>query len=200
MALPLQPNLKPAPYWYRRLLVLLGLLLLIVVFGSLQARHSSSRVQVLDNQQRAYLATVSDLLRQSDERIWCMLYVMRSDSQPGHPVAYLMQQLADARARGVDVRVILDRSDPQAKWPGPDNSEAARWLRQQDIIVYEDELDTTTHGKVLLIDDCVVIGSHNWTSWALTRNREISMLSYQAHSVDETAALFNNIFNTISGR
>jgi phosphatidylserine/phosphatidylglycerophosphate/cardiolipin synthase-like enzyme len=109
-----------------------------------------------------------------------------------------MQLLADARARGLDVRVVVDRSDPAATWPGPDNSPAITWLRQHDISVYEDELHVTTHGKVLLIDQTAVVGSHNWTATALTRNRELSMLSKDAHAVVQLASRFEAVFNQTS--
>ena len=40
-----------------------------------------------------------------------------------------------------------------------------------------DEEKTTTHAKIVIIDGrTAVVGSHNWTGSALSRNREASLL------------------------
>ncbi len=128
-----------------------------------------------------YVRTVERQIALAERRVWVMMYVMRLGDAPDpeHPVEVLGASLAAAHARGLDVRICLDRS---RKWDNPDEIEPkhvapAAWLRARGVHVVEDELTRISHAKVVLIDDDVVIlGSHNWTFSALTLNREASVL------------------------
>ncbi len=194
MGLPLQPQLRPWPYWLRRVLLISLVLICILILGLFQ-RPITYQQEILDNQQNHYLHTVSQKFKNANDRIWCMLYVIRRGNQDTHPVNYLSRLLVEAKSRGVDVRVIFDHSDPEATYPGPDNSPSINYFRAHGIPAHYDELDKTSHAKVLLIDDDLIIGSHNWTSWALTKNREISMLSNDPRMRRHIEHTFQKLFN-----
>ncbi|GEM_PF-2547532 len=75
--------------------------------------------------------------------------------------------LLAARARGVDVRVILDRSVLST----PHN--VAELLSTHEIPVWIDEQLGIAHNKVMILDEArVVTGSFNFTRAAQTRNAE----------------------------
>lgn len=128
-----------------------------------------------------YVRTVERRVAQAQRRVWVMVYVMRLGDapDPDHPVEILGASLAAAHERGLDVRVCLDRSK---NWEDPELIDPkhvlpARWLRDRGVRVVEDDLERISHAKVVLIDDDIVIlGSHNWTFSALTLNREASVL------------------------
>ena len=105
-----------------------------------------------------------------------MQYVIRPDDDG--VVQGLLQALADAQKRGVEVRVGLDKGLLYGTTDrDPKNDAAAEWLTKNGIQVVWDEQDRTSHAKILIVDDHVaIIGSHNWTRAALTGNREVSML------------------------
>ncbi len=124
----------------------------------------------------AYPRAAERLIAGASKRIWLMQYVIRADDDG--VVHDLLMALVAARKRGVDVRVGLDQGLLYGTTDhDPKNDAVAAWLKAHDIPVVWDELNRTSHAKVLLVDDEVaIIGSHNWTRAALTDNREVSML------------------------
>lgn len=128
-------------------------------------------------------------------RVWCTVYVVRPDGDG--PVQGLLDALAAAAARGIDVRVCLDAGpDPVTGAEEDKNQAAAAWLAAHGVRVVRDEAKVTTHAKVVVVDGrWLVAGSHNWTRAALTANREISLL------VDDpaSAAAAERVLQTVPG-
>jgi phospholipase D len=86
----------------------------------------------------------------------------------------ILHALADARARGVDVEAILDKSDDR-----PDRERAkprrggARFTAEAHIPTWIDSSVAIAHNKVIIIDGHLVIGgSYNYTASAERRNAE----------------------------
>lgn len=79
----------------------------------------------------------------------------------------IAKALAAAQARGVAVRVILDKSQRTERYSGAD------FIAHAGIPVVIDEQPAIAHSKVMVIDSAVVItGSFNFTSSAESRNVE----------------------------
>jgi phosphatidylserine/phosphatidylglycerophosphate/cardiolipin synthase-like enzyme len=139
-----------------------------------------------------YAQAAERAISSARQRVWVMQYVIRLDDGP---VLALMEALAAAKARGVDVRVVLDRgvlygtTDPDLK-----NDRAAEWLQAKGVEVLWDEVASAAHAKLVLVDDEVVlIGSHNWTRAALTGNREVSMALHGQPEIATVAELFGRV-------
>ena len=129
-----------------------------------------------------------------------MMYVVRRYDQKQHSINKLCQALADAATRGVDVQVVLDHSNQNAKYPGPDNSSVVEWLRENGVSVHYDEIERTTHTKIVLCDQKVIIGSHNWTGYAVSKNREISLLTDDPKIVKDVEDVFAEIPGFTAGK
>ncbi|MEM4546663.1 MAG: phospholipase D-like domain-containing protein, partial [Nitrososphaerota archaeon] len=55
---------------------------------------------------------------------------------------------------------------------------------------------TTTHAKLIIIDnETVIIGSHNWTESALTRNHETSIMIQDKETATKLTNYFMRIWN-----
>jgi phosphatidylserine/phosphatidylglycerophosphate/cardiolipin synthase-like enzyme len=79
----------------------------------------------------------------------------------------ILEALAAARARGVDVAVILDRSDERRL------CDRASELLAAGVKVWIDRLPGIAHNKIIVIDRRIVIGgSYNYTASAERRNAE----------------------------
>ena len=79
----------------------------------------------------------------------------------------IMQALAQAKRRGVDVRVLLDKTNEQERYS------AASFLINQGVAVLIDDKVAIAHNKVMVIDDAhVITGSFNFTKAAQERNAE----------------------------
>lgn len=179
MGLPLQPDLTPWTAGQRRLLVIVGLALSVIVLGAFaQTRREPPRL--LGSHGRPgiedYHTTALRLIAAARERVTVALYVVRLDEDG--PVQHLLTALSEAARRGVSVRVVLDRGrDWRTGAIDPKHQEVAEHLKRSGVRVVLDEAERTTHAKVLVVDDRqVVVGSHNWTRSALTANREWSVL------------------------
>lgn len=79
----------------------------------------------------------------------------------------IAQALADAKKRGVDVKVILDKSQETEKYT------SATFLANQQIPVKIDRAFAIAHSKIMIIDETnVITGSFNFTQAAENNNAE----------------------------
>lgn len=84
----------------------------------------------------------------------------------------ILRALAAARKRGIDVAVILDRSQDRREASGATYT-AATYLTNAGIPVFIDPASGIAHNKVIILDaTAVVTGSFNFTAAADTRNAE----------------------------
>lgn len=100
------------------------------------------------------------------------------ENDPGHIVQQFNLALIRAVRRGVQVRAILNAPEIIQKL----NSVGikARNLKDKRVL----------HSKMMLIDQkTLVIGSHNYTSNAFTRNLEMSIVT-EYETVDNRAVIF----------
>ena len=89
----------------------------------------------------------------------------------------ILGHLAKAVKRGVNVKVILEATDRPDDELNAQNRQTGKLLEEKGVKVYFDSPRTTTHTKLIVIDEKVVIlGSHNLTQSALKYNNEISIL------------------------
>ena len=118
------------------------------------------------------------LINGARESILIENYIITSDE--------VIDALANASARGVDVRIILEK-----RVSGGTNMEAHDALSAAGIQVQWAPFSfKLVHSKLLIIDGQIaVVGSHNLSNSALTGNREISVL-LQGSIVSELVKLF----------
>ena len=89
--------------------------------------------------------------------------------------APIAKALVDAKHRGVDVRVILDKSQRTERYSG------ATYLVNEGIPTFIDAAHRIAHNKVMVIDDQEVItGSFNFTKAAESGNAENVLLILHA--------------------
>jgi phosphatidylserine/phosphatidylglycerophosphate/cardiolipin synthase-like enzyme len=94
----------------------------------------------------------------------------------------ILKALTDAKNRGVDVRVILDKSNDKGKYSG------ATYMANAGIPVWIDYKPAIAHNKVMIIDEQdVITGSFNFTEAAQEHNAE-NVLFLQ--SVPELATVY----------
>jgi membrane-bound ClpP family serine protease len=109
-ALPLQPSLTPWLPWQRRLSVILGLAIIVLILGFVaSARSNPPRLLVSDGSTGTinYLTAALRAITSARQRITVVMYVIRFEDDG--PVTALLQALVDAASRGIDVRVVMDQ-------------------------------------------------------------------------------------------
>jgi phosphatidylserine/phosphatidylglycerophosphate/cardiolipin synthase-like enzyme len=154
--------------------------------------HPAEEVMMLAN--RNYYPIIHQLIDQAEVEILIIMYQART--YPEHPAGVneqLYQDLFNAVDRGVYVEIILDASS----WNMGStfqNLQLANLLRGGGVNVLWDPPDVTSHNKMLLIDnDVVVIGSTNWSYYALARNNEISVMVKSPQLYQEVREYYNSI-------
>jgi phosphatidylserine/phosphatidylglycerophosphate/cardiolipin synthase-like enzyme len=81
--------------------------------------------------------------------------------------APIARALAQAKERGVDVRVLLDESQRSERYT------SATYLANHGVPVWIDSAHAIAHNKVMVIDgDTVITGSFNFTKAAEEKNAE----------------------------
>jgi competence ComEA-like helix-hairpin-helix protein len=123
-----------------------------------------------------YFAMLTEYVHFADKRIDMAFFIIRTTDSPKNRAGLLVKELGDAARRGVEVHVLLERSERE-KSVTKANQKSAALLQQQGIKVAFDDSGRTMHAKVVVIDNRhVFIGSHNLTHSALVSNSETSLL------------------------
>ena len=146
---------------------------------------------------RQHYDALSGLITGAKKRIRVLMYGMKyytgrnaEDSKTNR----LIEGLVAAKRRGVDVKVILDRSDYN-KILNKINTATREYLEEGSVKVRFDTEDTTTHAKVVIADDQVMIGSANWGYLAMEERNESSLIV----SIPEVVAFFEDYFMKLWG-
>ena len=120
--------------------------------------------------------------------------------RPGESTHKLLDALADAKARGVSVRVLLDQdraSDPYRSTII--NSAARTWLSSHGIPCRVDTAERLLHSKFVVIDgDLAVVGSHNWTKTSLVRMEDLSLVIHSNTFAADLRRRFSALWSAAS--
>ena len=125
----------------------------------------------------AYYSAVQALIDETNSSIAvAMFHIAMTDER--HPTRAILDALGRARARGVAVRVLVDRDQPS----DPYNSEiinkpALEYLKARNIECRSDETRRLLHSKFVLLDGRkVLLGSHNWSAGSYFQFDDASVL------------------------
>lgn len=170
---------------------IISVLLLTFTAFSISAFEAENVVMMAN---RDYYPILHEAIQKAEDEILVIMYQART--YPDHPEGVnelLYQDLFDAVSRGVRVEIILDASS----WnlgSTYQNLQLANLLREGGITVLWDPPDVTSHNKMILIDDdIIIIGSTNWSYYALARNNEISVMIKSPELYSEVREYYDNI-------
>ena len=151
-----------------------------------ESNAESFTVQVEDVSNRKYLAAVLSQIEGAQDEILVAMYSMYVRyGEVDNPAMRLVDSLVAAKARGVDVRVFLDRYAAGGR-VSKGNDDVYRIFKDSGVEVWFVKPELKLHYKLIVIDGKVVVdGSANWTQKALTENFE----SAQIFRGEEFAAL-----------
>ncbi len=132
------------------------------------------------------------------ERIRVVMYAISyRDDYPDSEVNLLVEELVAAHVRGVDVAVVLDRSD----WIDSNgiNDRAAEVLLAGDVPLRSAPSSQTTHAKVVVCDDTVIVGDANWSYSAFDKYHGTSLQVTSADRADEYVVWFDGLWDGGAG-
>ncbi|GAB4181225.1 MAG: hypothetical protein Tsb002_01010 [Wenzhouxiangellaceae bacterium] len=122
-----------------------------------------------------YPSAVGELIDAAETSIKILMFYIVPGSSG---VDMLLQKLLDAKARGVQVKVVLDKDQEGDVYNSREINQAAfEFLDSNGIDVAFDSEDALLHAKLLVIDDRIsVVGSHNWTAGSFYNFEDISVV------------------------
>jgi len=157
---------------------------------------------VTDISGKKYYPAVREVMDGANESIFMVMYVVHLDVRNTKSLVYkLCQSLVDAKKRGVEVKVILDRNvdfgrvKKHGEWEVQGKNESAfRFFKGNGIDVFYDDMTTYTHNKVIVVDkEIIALGSTNWSRSAFIRNNETSALIRSKELAESILTDFSNI-------
>ena len=124
-----------------------------------------------------YFEVAKKLIHEAKYSIQVMMFEMGYyDKYPNTPSNLLVKELMNATKRGVKVEVILEVKEGEDR-TAKRNRHTGKILSEGGVEVIYDPLSKTTHAKLMVVDGQLsLLGSTNWTYYALTSNNEASVL------------------------
>ena len=183
----------------RLIKIVLGILVLAIIIGPPIYRHFSTSLLVRKVEEKVRVAKpveyeyeVTSIVNEfyDDFLHWALIdakksiYVVMFIAKPvklgagiRHPVNLLLNDLMDAAGRGVKVHMILDNPGYEGDWQYEVNKGVVDYLKSAGVDAKLDSSRFKTHDKLVIIDDEVIfIGNHNWTPSAFKHNNEVSVM------------------------
>jgi phosphatidylserine/phosphatidylglycerophosphate/cardiolipin synthase-like enzyme len=146
---------------------------------------------VLDDQ---YFQVAKKMIQEAKHSVQVIMFEMGYyDEHPNTPSNVLIKELIRTKKRGVKVEVILELREGEDR-TSKRNHHTGKILSEGGVEVIYDSLSKTTHAKLMVVDgQLALLGSTNWTYYALTNNNETSVLVRSK----EVAKAFTNYFNRV---
>ena len=134
------------------------------------------------------------MIQEAKHSIQVMMFEMDYyDRNPNTPSNHLIRELISAQKRGVKVEVLLEVREKEDRTTKR-NRDTGKILSNGGVEVIYDSLFKTTHAKYVVVDGrLTLLGSTNWTYFALTNNNEASVLIRSK----EVAKAFVDYFNQV---
>jgi phosphatidylserine/phosphatidylglycerophosphate/cardiolipin synthase-like enzyme len=175
--------------------VILALLFLFPL-STFYTSHSFSLpaedVQLVLNAQ--YFQVAKKMIQGAKDSIQAMMFEMGYyEKYPNTLSNLLIKELINARKRGVKVEVILEVKEGEDRTTKR-NRHTGKILSEGGVEVTYDSLLKTTHAKCMVVDGyLILLGSTNWTYYALTNNNEVSVVIRSKEVAKGLVDYFNQV-------
>ena len=171
-------------------------LLFLFPLSALYPPHSFSLpaddVQLVLNAQ--YFQVAKKMIQEAKHSIQVMMFEMGYyEKYPNTLSNLLIKELINARKRGVKVEVILEVKEGEDRTTKR-NRHTGSILSEGGVQVTYDSLSKTTHAKCMVVDgNLILLGSTNWTYYALTNNNEVSVVIRSKEVAKGLVDYFNQV-------
>jgi len=172
---------------FRKKNIIVALCGLIFVIASLSPAFAGEKRNAISSDQSgcpAIILTNKDyfpaLLKAIDEaqsEIFMSIFSFKAGVHKNSYPDIVLAHLARAANRGIKIIVILENTGGHDYKLDAENQQTKQLLEEKGVKVHFDSPYQTTHTKLIVIDErLVLLGSHNLTHAALKYNNEISIL------------------------
>lgn len=163
-----------------------------------QPSDTGIEVPVLD---RDYYTEVLSLIKSAKSSVHILMFeIFYYPEYPESKTNLLLNELVNAQSRGLDVKVCMEG--------GEDYLGEEFWLKQlraygyledNGVEVRVDPKGITSHAKLLIVDSkTVILGSTNWSFYALEKNSETNILMESNSLAFSFESYFDRIWKSSS--
>ncbi len=143
---------------------------------------------------RDYVPNVIQLFDNAEKTIHAVIYQTRYyEGYPDGTNRQMYKAMFRAVERGVEVSVIAD----QSSWNTSStlkNEEFGKFMEENGVNVFYEPADKTTHSKIIIVDSLyTVVGSTNWSFYALEKNDESAVIVKSALLASDYEDFFYNL-------
>jgi phosphatidylserine/phosphatidylglycerophosphate/cardiolipin synthase-like enzyme len=173
-------------------LTILFFFLISALYLPLSFGFPAEDVQLVTDAQ--YFQVAKKLIQEAKHSIQVMMFEMGYyDKYPNTPSNLLIKELMNATKRGVKVEVILEVKEGEDR-TAKRNRHTGKILSDGGVEVIYDPLFKTTHAKLMVVDGrLTLLGSTNWTHYALTSNNEASVVIRSQELAKAIMDYFNRV-------
>jgi phosphatidylserine/phosphatidylglycerophosphate/cardiolipin synthase-like enzyme len=147
-----------------------------------------------------YPAALVDLLRAARNRCLVSMFIVDTSGMTTAVVDEIIASLEAAVWRGLDVRVILGGS--RINWPIAETAAGSARIfhdRQIPSRWLTSETRRGSHMKTVVVDDTVLVGSHNWSVGAFAGQHQDTVLVSSPELAAYLSGLFDEQWNRAAG-
>lgn len=162
----------------------------LVVFVSRQATIDT----VIDDE---YFSHAYDIIRGANQKINIIMFEMRYYPTYNYSKTnLLLDELKKASQRGVDVKIILEGGEDYLGAGFKDKqAQVCAFFQNSSVLIKYDPSNITTHAKLLVADNYILVGSTNWGYYSLRRNHETNVLIRSYDISNKFKDYFNVLWN-----
>lgn len=143
--------------------------------GVASPRDTGCSVVLLKNQE--YFSALTAAIDEAKSEIIMSFFLFKAGVHKNSLPDRVLSRLVRAAQKGVKVTVILEKTGGNDRNLDAENKRTKKFLEEKGVQVYFDSPQKTTHTKLVVIDESLVLlGSHNLTQSALKYNNEMSLL------------------------
>ena len=124
-----------------------------------------------------YFPALLKAIDEAQSEIFMSIFSFKAGVHKNSYPDIVLAHLARAAKRGIKIIVILENTGGHDYKLDAENQQTKQLLEEKGVKVHFDSPYQTTHTKLIVIDErLVLLGSHNLTQAALKYNNEISIL------------------------
>ncbi|MCD6246630.1 hypothetical protein J7J58_07030 [candidate division WOR-3 bacterium] len=173
------------------------ILFFVITFVSLTSINALPCDSIIPMNNREYTPKLINLINEAKDSINVLIFTARIYKKYSNSINdKIYDALLKAMDRGVKVTMILDVSS----WNMSNtrkNIEFAKWIEEKSnnkINILYDPGMITSHNKIILIDNYIsIVGSMNWSYYALELNREASVAVFSKSVYSDFERYFSEI-------
>ena len=124
-----------------------------------------------------YFKHLPDIIKAANVSIKLTMFHIALPQGP-HPTKILLDELINAKARGVEVKVMLDQDRETDLYKSTIiNTAAKKYLEENGIQCKYDSKEVLLHSKYMIVDNNIcVVGSHNWSAGSYFQFDDLSFV------------------------